>query len=68
MLSKPFHTTAEVGSWIKDEFRADRSLGYVLTIDLDTNMMLVRFPKIRKDSWLAWKNDGHYIVIGNNRS
>ena len=50
MLSKPFHTTAEVGSWIKDEFRADRSLGYVLTIDLDTNMMLVRFPKIRKDS------------------
>ncbi len=59
------HNTAEVGSWIKDKFRNDRSLGFVLNVDYNTNMMLVRFPKIHKATWLVWKNSGHYIVVGN---
>jgi hypothetical protein len=64
MIPMSFYNTASQGSWIKDEFRADRSLGYVLNIDKETNMMLVRFPKINKDSWVVWENRGHYIVIG----
>ena len=42
--------SATIGSWIKDEFRNDRSLGFVVSIDESTNMMLVRFPKQRKDT------------------
>jgi|TARA_R110002020_G_scaffold853_1_gene4242 hypothetical protein len=53
------------GSWIKDQYRGDRSLGFVISIDETTNMMLVRFPKVRKDSWLVWRNHGHYVVIGD---
>jgi len=63
MILKSLHNTAELGSWIKDEFRGDRSLGFVLNIDKETNMMLVRFPKISKDTWIAWQNKGHYVVI-----
>ena len=62
--SSLLHKTAVLGSWIKDEYRNDRSLGYVMTIDESTNMMRVRFPKIRKDCWIVWKNSGHYAVIG----
>lgn len=63
MPSSSFYYTASTGSWIKDELRDDRSLGYVLNIDKETNMMLVRFPKIKKDTWVVWKNRGHYVVI-----
>jgi hypothetical protein len=58
------HPAANPGSWIKDKNRNDRSLGYVLSIDKDTDMMLVRFPKISKDTWLMWGNHGHYVVVG----
>ncbi len=54
---------AKPGSWIKDEYRKDRSLGYVLNVDKNTNMMLVRLPKISKDTWLVWGNHGHYVVV-----
>lgn len=56
--------TAKIGDWIKDEFRNDRSLGFVMSTDSETNMMLVRFPKISKDVWLVRENRGQYIVIG----
>jgi len=51
------------GDWIKDEFRNDRSLGIVLATDNETGMMLVRYPKIAKDTWIVHENRGHYIVI-----
>tara|TARA_A100001201_G_scaffold74168_1_gene67415 strand:- start:552 stop:731 length:180 start_codon:yes stop_codon:yes gene_type:complete len=55
--------TAKIGDWIKDEFRNDRSLGFVMSTDSETNMMLVRFPKISKDVWLVRENRGQYKVI-----
>ena len=55
--------TAKIGDWIKDEFRNDRSLGFVISTDSETNMMLVRFPKISKDVWLVRENRGQYKVI-----
>jgi len=58
-----FFITAEQGSWIKDEWRADRSLGYVVQVDEETNMMYVQFPKTGKSNWVIWKNSGHYKVI-----
>ena len=54
---------AQRGDWIKDEFRGDRSLGIVLATDSETDMMLVRFPKIAKDVWVVRENRGHYVVI-----
>ena len=54
---------ARIGDWIKDEFRNDRSLGIVVSTDSDTGMMLVRFPKIAKDTWIVHENRGHYVVI-----
>ena len=63
MIKTSFYKTATIGSWIRDEFRNDRSLGYVLSVDQETNMMLVRFPKTNKDSWVVWENKGHYITI-----
>ncbi len=54
---------AKIGDWIKDEFRNDRSLGLVISTDIETNMMLVRFPKISKDVWVVRENRGHYKVI-----
>jgi len=55
--------TAKIGDWIKDEFRNDRSLGFVMSTDSETNMMLVRFPKISRDVWLVRENRGQYKVI-----
>jgi len=57
--------SAVVGSWIKDAYRQDRSLGVVKTIDEQTNMMLVQFPKSGRDSWLVWLNHGHYKLINS---
>lgn len=54
---------AEKGSFIKDNTIQRRSLGLVLLVDYTTDMMLVKFPKIGKRSWIAWKNQGHYIVV-----
>jgi len=55
--------TAKIGDWIKDEFRSDRSLGFVLSTDSETGMMLVRYPKISKDVWVVREFRGHYRVI-----
>lgn len=57
--------SAVIGSWIKDEYRGDRSLGVVMCIDEQTNMMLVKFPKHGKESWLVWLNHGHYKLINS---
>jgi hypothetical protein len=54
---------ADVGSWIKDNWRQDRSLGFVWQVDEMTGMMLVQYPKIGKTGWIVHKNDGHYTVI-----
>jgi len=54
---------ANVGSWIKDNWRNDRSLGFVRQIDEATGMMLVQYPKIGKTGWIVYKNNGHYTVI-----
>ena len=54
---------ASAGGFIKDLTQQKRSLGYVLAIDNLTNMMQVRFPKTGSDSWMVWKNHGHYCVI-----
>jgi hypothetical protein len=54
---------AAVGDWIKDEYRNDRSLGFVIAMDSETAMMLVRYPKIKKDVWVVHENRGHYRVI-----
>lgn len=54
---------AKVGDWIKDEFRNDRSLGFVISTDDETDMMLVRFPKLAKEVWVVRENRGHYVVI-----
>ena len=56
-------TNASVGGFIKDLTRQKRSMGFVLAIDDLTNMMQVRFPKTGQDSWMVWKNHGHYKVI-----
>jgi hypothetical protein len=55
--------TAKAGDFIKDTSDRRRSLGYVLMVDYNTNMMLVKFPKIGKRSWIVWKNLGHYLVV-----
>lgn len=54
---------AAVGDFIKDQSLQCRSLGHVMDIDMDTNMMRVKFPKIKKISWIVWENRGHYIVV-----
>jgi hypothetical protein len=56
-------TNASVGGFIKDLTQQKRSLGYVLDVDNLTNMMQVRFPKTGRDSWMVWRNHGHYRVI-----
>jgi len=56
-------SSAAKGSWIKDIYRKDRSLGIVISVDEQTNMMLVRFPKGGNDTWVVWQNHGHYKVI-----
>ena len=52
------------GSFIKDLTTQQRSLGYVLEVNKETNMMRVRFPKLGRDAWIVWGNHGHYRVIG----
>ncbi len=54
---------AAQGDFIKDLSPACRSLGYVMSIDILTGMMHVKFPKIGKLKWLLWKNYGHYLII-----
>ncbi len=54
---------AYAGAFIKDLTEQKRSLGYVLEVNKETNMMLVRFPKLGRDAWVVWGNHGHYRVI-----
>ena len=54
---------ASKGDFIKDTSERRRSLGYVLMVDHNTNMMLVKFPKIGKRAWIPHKNNGHYTVV-----
>jgi len=54
---------AGVGSWIKDAWRTDRSLGFVRQIDEETGMMYVQYPKLGKGVWVRWENSGHYRII-----
>tara|TARA_Y100000592_G_C5393682_1_gene279518 strand:+ start:195 stop:386 length:192 start_codon:yes stop_codon:yes gene_type:complete len=56
---------AAVGSWIKDSYRNDRSLGFVMQIDDETSMMYVQYPKTGKSTWMLWENNGQYMVINN---
>ena len=58
-----YNNNAVVGSWIKDNWRQDRSLGFVWQVDEMTGMMLVQYPKIGKTGWVVHKNSGHYTVI-----
>ena len=62
---KPPFTNAVIGSWIKDVYRKDRSLGFVMSIDEITNMMYVKYPKIGKNHWVVWGNNGHYKVVSS---
>jgi hypothetical protein len=57
------HTTARKGDFIKDLSPRERSLGIVMLVNEDTNMMHVKFPKIGKLNWMMWRNYGHYLVI-----
>lgn len=54
---------ANKGDFILDNSPSKRSLGYVLMVDHNTSMMLVRFPKIGKRAWIPHKNNGHYTVV-----
>jgi len=51
------------GDFIKDMSSQKRSLGLVLLVDEETNMMHVKFPKIGKLNWVIWNNHGHYMVV-----
>lgn len=56
-------TSAEKGDFIKDLTPQKRSLGFVMTVDRETNMMHVKFPKIHKLNWMVWRNRGHYMIV-----
>jgi len=58
-----FGPSAKEGDFIKDKSRQQRSMGYVLEINMITNMMKVKFPKIGKETWVVWENHGHYVVV-----
>ena len=60
---QPNNAAAAVGSWIKDAWRNDRSLGFVHEIDDQTGMMRVHYPKTGKHVWVRWENGGHYRII-----
>ena len=62
-MNQDLYNNAAVGSWIKDEWRNDRSMGIVISVDSETGMMLVQFPKIARSHWLRWENAGHYKTI-----
>jgi hypothetical protein len=51
------------GDFIKDMSDQQRSLGLVMLVDKETNMMHVKFPKIGQLSWIMWANYGHYIIV-----
>jgi hypothetical protein len=57
-------SVARAGDFIKDKSPMNRSLGLVLTVDEETGLMYVRFPKFGKDQWIVWENRGQYRVIG----
>jgi hypothetical protein len=61
--TKNWFARAENGDFIKDRSPQKRSLGVVVAIDYDCNMMRVKFPKIGKFLWIPWKNNGHYYVV-----
>lgn len=60
---QPNNAAAAVGSWIKDAWRNDRSLGFVHEIDDQTGMMRVHYPKTGMHVWVRWENGGHYRII-----
>jgi hypothetical protein len=57
------YSLARKGDFIKDLSPQKRSLGFVMLVDKETNMMYVKFPKIGKLNWLMWSNHGHYLVV-----
>jgi len=61
--NKLINSSATPGSWIKDSYRRDRSLGFVMQVDEETGMMYVNYPKLGKGVWVRWANTGHYAVI-----
>lgn len=58
-----YGTLAKPGDFIKDRSPQKRSMGYVIEVNMHTNMMKVKFPKIGNETWLVWENHGHYVVI-----
>jgi len=62
MFSK-MYVKAKAGDFVKDLGKQKRSLGLVERVDMRTNMMLVKFPKIGRTQWIVWKNYGHYTVV-----
>jgi hypothetical protein len=58
-----FGPSAAEGDFIKDISPQRRSLGYVVEINMLTNMMKVSFPKMGKITWIVWENHGHYLVV-----
>ena len=54
---------ARKGDFIKDMSPQKRSLGLVMMVDRETNMMYVKFPKTGKLTWVVWGNHGHYMVV-----
>jgi hypothetical protein len=62
MFSNMYKKASE-GDFIKDMGMQNRSLGFVERIDKDTEMMLVKFPKVGKTHWVMWRNCGHYKVV-----
>jgi len=54
---------AKEGDFIKDRSPQKRSMGFVKEINLLTNMMKVKFPKIGRETWVVWENHGHYVVV-----
>ena len=55
--------SAGKGDFINDLTPQKRSLGYVMMIDRETNMMYVKFPKINALNWVVWQNHGHYVIV-----
>jgi len=54
---------AAKGDFIKDLTPQKRSLGFVMLVDEETNMMHVKFPKINALNWVVWQNHGHYAIV-----
>jgi hypothetical protein len=54
---------AAVGGVIRDLSEDDMSLGYVLQINMEADMMCVGFPKFGCNRWIKWKNFGHYEQV-----